>query len=115
MEDCRVIVLDEQLKNASVAEQISQWYHGRVVHITALRPATVIKDDAIPILLRQVVAPTFVTINTTDCAILSRVSNQALPISLAGKVTFCFSLIKIAMRFPNVCHSSIQPTRKKTF
>lgn len=61
-----MIVLDEQLKNATVAEQIRQWYHGRVAHITTLRPATVIKDDAIPILLRQVVAPTFVTINTTD-------------------------------------------------
>ena len=66
MEVRRVIVLDEQLKNANVAEQIRQWYQGRVVPITTLRPATVIKDDAIPILLRQVVAPTFVTINTTD-------------------------------------------------
>jgi hypothetical protein len=37
-----------------------------VVPITTLRPGTVIKDDAIPLLLRQVRDPVFVTINTTD-------------------------------------------------
>ena len=61
-----MIVLDEQLKNAGVAEQIGRWYHGSVVNITALRLSTVIKDDAIPLLLRQISDPTFVTINTTD-------------------------------------------------
>ena len=61
-----MIVLDEQLKNAGVKEQIAKWYRGAVVNITSLRPDTVIKDDAIPLLLRQSSAPTFVTINTTD-------------------------------------------------
>lgn len=61
-----MIVLDEQLKNAGVVEQIDQWYRGRVVNVTSLRPGTVIKDEAIPLLLRQVGDPTFVTINTTD-------------------------------------------------
>lgn len=61
-----MIVLDEQLKNSGVAEQIAGWYRGRVVNITTLRPGTVIKDDAIPVLLRQASDPTFVTINMTD-------------------------------------------------
>lgn len=61
-----MIVLDEQLKHSNVQEEIGQWYQGRVVNVTTLRPGTVIKDDAIPQLLRQVIAPTFVTINVTD-------------------------------------------------
>ena len=61
-----MIVLDEQLKHSNVQEQIGQWYQGRVVNVTTLRPGTVIKDDAIPQLLRQVIAATFVTINVTD-------------------------------------------------
>ncbi len=61
-----MIVLDEQLKNAGLEEQIGRWYRGRVVNITSLRPSTVIKDDAIPLLLRQVPDSTFVTINIAD-------------------------------------------------
>ncbi len=61
-----MIVLDEQLKNSGVAEQISGWYRGRIVNITSLRPLTVIKDDAIPLLLRRARDSTFVTINTSD-------------------------------------------------
>lgn len=61
-----MIVLDEQLKNSGVAEQIATWYRGRVINITALRPGTLIKDEAIPGLLRQVRDATFVTINITD-------------------------------------------------
>lgn len=61
-----MIVLDEQLKQANVEEQIAQWYQGRVINITTLRPGTIIKDDAVPLLLRQVSDPTFVTINSTD-------------------------------------------------
>lgn len=61
-----MIILDEQLKHANLEEQIVQWYRGRVINITALRPGTVIKDDAVPLLLRQVTDPIFVTINTTD-------------------------------------------------
>lgn len=61
-----MIVLDEQLKNAGLMAQLNQWYRGRIVNITSLRPGTVIKDEAIPVLLRQVSDPIFVTINTTD-------------------------------------------------
>ena len=66
MEGRGVIVLDEQLKNAGLTEAIQRWYRGRVVSITTLRPGTVIKDDVIPLLLRQVSDPIFVTINVTD-------------------------------------------------
>ncbi len=61
-----MIVLDEQLKNSGLAEQIARWYTGRIVTLTALRPGSVIKDDAVPMLLREVREPTFVTINVTD-------------------------------------------------
>ena len=61
-----MIVLDEQLKNANVAEEIRRWYRGGVINITSLRPHTVIKDDAVPLLLGQLAAPIFVTINTND-------------------------------------------------
>lgn len=37
-----------------------------MIFITELRPATVIKDEAIPTLLRQQRSPAFVTINATD-------------------------------------------------
>jgi hypothetical protein len=61
-----MIVLDEEIHGPSVAGPIARWYAGRVVSLTTLRPRTVIKDDAIPVLLRAAQHPTFVTINVTD-------------------------------------------------
>jgi hypothetical protein len=61
-----VIVLDEQLHGARTIAALSSWYRGRVISVTALRPHSVIKDDAIPMLLRGVRQPTFVTINVAD-------------------------------------------------
>jgi hypothetical protein len=61
-----MIVLDEQLPVRVLADAISGWYRGRVCVITDLRPATVIKDDAVPDLLHTVSQPTFVTLNWTD-------------------------------------------------
>lgn len=61
-----MIVLDEQLLGRNLEESISAWYPGRVCFITDLCPDTVIKDDAIPMLLRQESQPTFVTINERD-------------------------------------------------
>jgi predicted GTPase len=61
-----VIVLDEQLLGRGLEQAISKWYRGRIVFITKLRPNTVIKDDAIPHLLRSQQQPTFVTINSQD-------------------------------------------------
>ncbi|BDA68357.1 hypothetical protein RIVM261_021780 [Rivularia sp. IAM M-261] len=61
-----MIVLDEQLLGRNLEESISAWYPGSVCFITDLRPDTIIKDDAIPMLLRQQSQPTFVTINERD-------------------------------------------------
>jgi hypothetical protein len=61
-----MIVLDEELQGLGLEETISRWYRGSVILIKELRPGTVIKDEAIPSLLRKVKQPTFVTINTAD-------------------------------------------------
>jgi hypothetical protein len=61
-----VIVLDEQLLSYGIQASIARWYRGTVTDITQLRPDTVILDDAIPMLLRVVSRPTFVTINVAD-------------------------------------------------
>lgn len=61
-----MIVLDEELQGLGLEEAISRWYRGAILLIKALRPGTVIKDEAIPGLLRQVRTPTFVTINHGD-------------------------------------------------
>jgi hypothetical protein len=61
-----VLVVDEQLDRRRVIAALAQWYPGRVLPITALRPNTVIKDEAIPSLLLRLRQPTFVTINVSD-------------------------------------------------
>ncbi len=61
-----MIVLDEQLLGRGIEREIARWYRGRVEFIIDLRPGSVIKDDAIPGLLRRLSHPTFVTINVWD-------------------------------------------------
>lgn len=61
-----MIVLDEQLLGRQLETEIAKWYRGRVQFIHELRPHTVVKDEAIPALLRQQNQPTFVTINEKD-------------------------------------------------
>ncbi|MBP7961578.1 MAG: hypothetical protein KBG20_09785 [Caldilineaceae bacterium] len=61
-----MIVLDEQLLGRGLEVAIGKWYRGSIVYVTDLRPDTVIKDDAIPMLLRHQRQPTFVTINVSD-------------------------------------------------
>lgn len=61
-----MIVLDEQLLERDLHIEIARWYPGAVIYVPALRPNTVIKDDAIAALLREHSQPTFVTINETD-------------------------------------------------
>lgn len=58
-----MIVLDEQLLGRGLEDEIAAWYRGSVCFIHELRPQTVVKDDAIPEVLRQQRHPTFVTIN----------------------------------------------------
>lgn len=61
-----MVVLDEQLLGRDIETEIARWYRGAVQFIIELRPHTVIKDDAIPEILRQQNQPTFVTINERD-------------------------------------------------
>jgi hypothetical protein len=61
-----VIVLDENLLGLRLNNPIAIRYPGRVSYITALRPSTVIKDEAIPRLLQRLKGVTFVTTNVTD-------------------------------------------------
>lgn len=61
-----MIVLDEQLLGRQLELELSRWYRGPVLFITDLRPGTVIKDEAIPLILRRQGTPTFVTINESD-------------------------------------------------
>ena len=60
-----MIILDE-LQGLGLEEAIAHWYRGAVLVVKQLRPGTVIKDEAIPILLRRAHQPTFVTINYSD-------------------------------------------------
>lgn len=61
-----MLVLDEQLMGRSIENDLIRWYRGSIRFINDLRPGTVIKDDAIPALLRQQSQATFLTINVTD-------------------------------------------------
>lgn len=61
-----MIVLDEQLLGRGLELEIARWYRGPVRFIIDLRPQTIVKDDAVPALLRGQSRPTFVTINERD-------------------------------------------------
>ncbi len=61
-----MIVLDEQLLGRDLEQDIARWYRGPVQFVIDLRPHSVIKDEAIPDLLRRQSQPTFVTINERD-------------------------------------------------
>lgn len=61
-----MIVLDEQLLGRGIDQELNKWYRGKVRFITDLRPGTVVKDEAIPTLLRQAPGAHFVTINERD-------------------------------------------------
>lgn len=61
-----MIILDEQLLGRNLENEIAKWYRGKVRFVTDLRPKSVIKDDALPELLRRQIQPTFITINEKD-------------------------------------------------
>jgi hypothetical protein len=61
-----MIVIDEQLLGRGIEDEIRKWYPGTVCFINDLRPNTIIKDEAIPMLLAQEKDPLFVTINVID-------------------------------------------------
>jgi hypothetical protein len=98
-----MLVLDEQLLGRNLEAALGRWYRGPVRFITDLRPRTVIKDDAIPVLLRQQLA-TFLTINEADfwrkVAIDARfcVICFALPDSRAREIP---GLLRAVFRLPS--------------
>jgi hypothetical protein len=55
------IILDDQLFDLEVLVPIARWI--TVQRLRDLRPGEVIKDDRLPVLLRQLRQPTFVTID----------------------------------------------------
>ena len=61
-----MIVLDEQLADPQIISSIEHWYKGKVIVIGEARPQTRVTDDVIPVLLRRLKGPTFVTINYED-------------------------------------------------
>jgi hypothetical protein len=61
-----VIVLDENLQVLRLDNPIAIWYPGRVCYVTELRPASIIKDEAVPGCLQQVKGATFITTNVID-------------------------------------------------
>jgi hypothetical protein len=61
-----VIVLDENLKDPQIAPAFRTWYRGRVCSVNELRPATIIKDDAIEVLLREHPGSILITRNEGD-------------------------------------------------
>jgi hypothetical protein len=61
-----MIVFDENVHQQRIMASVAAWYRGRVLSITALRPGTLIMDEAIPAILRRVSQPTFVTTNVED-------------------------------------------------
>ena len=61
-----MILLDENVHQQSIRVCIAAWYRGQVRSLTTLRPNTLIKDEAIPMVLHRVRQPTFVTTNVAD-------------------------------------------------
>jgi hypothetical protein len=61
-----MIVFDENMRQRNIMDAVAAWYRGRVISVTVLRPDTIIKDEAIPTLLRRTQRPTFVTTNVDD-------------------------------------------------
>ena len=61
-----MIIVDESIQDPIITDAIADWYRGQVLSVKNLRPNTLVKDDAIPSLLRTVTQPTFITINVDD-------------------------------------------------
>jgi hypothetical protein len=43
-----MIVVDEHLQRDAIRDSIARWYPGAIVNLTDPRPATLIKDEAVP-------------------------------------------------------------------
>ena len=61
-----MIVFDENIFDQVVIEGLNSWHKGKICSIKDLRLRTLIKDDAVPTLLRTVKQPAFLTTNVSD-------------------------------------------------
>ncbi len=61
-----MIVLDENIFGRIVVHRLETWYKGKITSLNKLRADTVIKDEAVPAILRTVKHPTFLTTNISD-------------------------------------------------
>lgn len=98
-----MIVVDESIHSRRIREAIAAWYQGQVISVTALRSGSIVKDDGISVLLRQVVQPTFVTINVSDFWLKSRADQRCCIVALALNQSQAYeapSLIRRLFRFP---------------
>jgi hypothetical protein len=92
-----MIVLDEQLLGRNLEKEIAKWYRGKVLIVTDLRLNSVIKDDALPELLRRQIQPTFVTINEKDFWHKISVDNR---FALPGRTRV---FVKFHLRYAGCC------------
>ena len=102
-----MIVLDEQLLGRNLEREMYAWYPDAVCFITELRPQTVIKDDAIPSILRGQPQATFVTINATDFWEIVEISADFCVICLAipdSQVNRVPTMIRCSLQSPALCH-----------
>ena len=99
-----MIVLDEQLLGRNIEKDIEKWYAGKVIYINELRPNTIIKDDAIPGLLRDQKKPVFITINEKDFWRKVEINERFCVICLVlpdSRVREIPELIRSLFRFPD--------------
>ncbi len=59
-----MIVLDEHLDGLGLDTAIARWYPGKAANVKVLRARSIIKDDAVPMLLRQTKQATFLSLST---------------------------------------------------
>lgn len=77
-----MIVIDESIQDERIIRVIASWYTGQVISMMDLRPATLIKDNGITMLLSKAKEPTFVTINVDDFWLKLRANRRYCIIAL---------------------------------
>ncbi len=61
-----MIVFDENIFDQVIIDDLNRWHKGKICSIKDLRLRTLIKDDAVPLLLQTVKHATFLTTNVSD-------------------------------------------------
>ena len=102
-----MLVLDEQLSGRDLETVLGRWYPGPMLFITDLRPGTVIRDDAIPVLLHQRRQATFLTIHEADFWRKVVIDDRFCVV--------CFALLDSRAReIPNLLRAVFRPSTFRT-